>query len=179
MSEAHAFYPRRIVVRMAATRLGASREHGRERLLALFSSSNRRLSPVDSALLLAGYLGWRVGGSNAWQRRRRGVHYSGVGDGSFFRVESGKKPALHHIRVFKVLPPTAASDAQAMLQQMLKNIPLLVRSRITIHKSNFLDVIPHRIELWHCSLPGLISFQFKPKHPNCSLQNSIAKINKL
>ena len=29
----------------------------------------------------------------------------------FFRVESGKKPALHHIRVFKVLPPTAASDA--------------------------------------------------------------------
>ena len=46
MSEAHAFYPRRIVVRMAATRLGASREHGRERLLALFSSSNRRLSPV-------------------------------------------------------------------------------------------------------------------------------------
>jgi hypothetical protein len=31
----------------------------------------------------------------------------------FFRVESGKKPALHHIRVFKVLPPTAASDATA------------------------------------------------------------------
>ena len=43
----------------------------------------------------------------------------GGGDGTaapmamvlFFRVESGKKPALHHIRVFKVLPPTAASDA--------------------------------------------------------------------
>ena len=34
----------------------------------------------------------------------------------FFRVESGKKPALHHIRVFKVLPPTAASDATQLGQ---------------------------------------------------------------
>ena len=44
MSEAHAFYPRRILTRLPVH--GASREHGRERLLALFSSSNRRLSPV-------------------------------------------------------------------------------------------------------------------------------------
>ena len=43
VSEAHAFYPRRI---LTAAVHGASREHGRERLLALFSSSNRRLSPV-------------------------------------------------------------------------------------------------------------------------------------
>ena len=45
MSEAHAFYPRRILT-AAAVHGAASREHGRERLLALFSSSNRRLSPV-------------------------------------------------------------------------------------------------------------------------------------
>ena len=59
VSEAHAFYPRRILT--AAAVHGASREHGRERLLALFSSSNRKLSPVRSV---------GGGGARRWRRLR-------------------------------------------------------------------------------------------------------------
>ena len=86
-----------------------SREHGRERLLALFSSSNHRLSPAAAAPK------WQSSAAGLKQHSCLAAYtvLATVVMVLFFRVESGKKPAPYNIRVFKVLPPTAASDARA------------------------------------------------------------------
>ena len=92
MSEAHAFYPRRILTRLLCmAHLENTEENG------FWPFSHLRiagLAPSTAAATAAAVV--------------PATTYAMV---LFFRVESGKKPALHHIRVFKVLPPTAASDA--------------------------------------------------------------------
>ena len=88
MSEAHAFYPRRILTRLLCmAHLENTEENGfwpfsHLRIAGLAPSTAAAVVPATTYAMVL-----------------------------FFRVESGKKPALHHIRVFKVLPPTAASDA--------------------------------------------------------------------